>query len=67
MKMNLGKIKAFSKRLAKSTAGQGMVEYILILVVVVAIVMVMKDRLKQYVSEDMFNNLKGQIDNTMNQ
>ncbi len=32
------KMKSFSKRLLKNNKGQGMVEYILILVVVVAIV-----------------------------
>lgn len=67
MKLNMGKIKGFSKRLAKSQRGQGMVEYILILVVVVAIVMAMKDKLKTYISGEMFDNLKGQIENTMNQ
>lgn len=58
-------IKSFSKRLIKNRKGQGMVEYILMLVVVVAIVMVMKDKLKTYVTENMFNSLSGQIDSVM--
>lgn len=67
MKLNMNRIKAFSKRLAKSQRGQGMVEYILILVVVVAIVMMMKEKLKGYIGGEMFNNLTGQIDRTMNE
>lgn len=58
--------KAFSKRLMKNTKGQGMVEYILILVVVVAIVMSMKSKLKSFIENDMFSNLTGQINDTMN-
>lgn len=38
------KMKSFSKRLLKNKSGQGMVEYILLLVVVVGIVMFMKGR-----------------------
>lgn len=63
---NPNKIKSFSKRLLKNNRGQGMVEYILILVVVVAIVMAMKGQLKDYVTKDMFSNLTGQINDTMN-
>lgn len=58
-------IKSFSKRLLKSAKGQGMVEYILMLVVVVAIVFAMKDKLKDYVSGDMFNSLTSQIEGVM--
>lgn len=66
----MNKLKSFSKRFlktVKNNRGQGMVEYILILVVVVAIVMAMKGQLKEYVSKDMFNNLTGQIGNVMDQ
>lgn len=62
----MNKLKSFSKRLLKNTKGQGMVEYILILVVVVAIVMAMKGQLKSYVSGQMFDSLTGQINDVMN-
>lgn len=58
-------IKSFSKRLLKNNKGQGMVEYILILVVVVAVVMAIKPMLKDYVQGSMFENLKSQIGNVM--
>lgn len=55
------KMKSFSKRLLGNNKGQGMVEYILILVVVVAIVAAVKGKLSSYVQNDMFNSLKDQI------
>lgn len=63
----MNKFKQFSKRLMKNNKGQGMVEYILLLVVVVAIVMALKPAISQYVQGDMFENLKGQITGVMNQ
>jgi Flp pilus assembly pilin Flp len=39
--------KSFSKRLLKNRAGQGATEYILLLVVVVALVMMFKDQIKK--------------------
>lgn len=66
----MNKIKSFSKRFfktVKNNRGQGMVEYILMLVVVVAIVMVTKERLKSYVTESLLPNLTGQVDGVMNQ
>ncbi|HRO67641.1 MAG TPA: Flp1 family type IVb pilin [Pseudobdellovibrionaceae bacterium] len=59
------KLKQFSKRLMKNNKGQGMVEYILLLVVVVAIVVALKEPLSNYVQGDMFENLKGQIGRVM--
>lgn len=61
----MNKFKQFSKRLMKNNKGQGMVEYILLLVVVVAVVFLMKDKMKEYVSGEMFENLKGQIGGVM--
>lgn len=61
----MNKFKSFSKRLLKNRKGQGMVEYILILVVVVAIVMAAKPILTQYVEGSMLENLKEQIGNAM--
>lgn len=55
------KLKSFSKRLMKNNKGQGMVEYILLLVVVVAIVMAVKPIFSSYVQGDLFENLKAQI------
>ncbi|MBX3041944.1 MAG: hypothetical protein KF789_14655 [Bdellovibrionaceae bacterium] len=62
----MNKFKQFSKRLMKNKSGQGMVEYILLLVVVVAIVVLMKDKLSTYVSGDMFNSLTEKIGGVMN-
>lgn len=61
----MNKFKSFSKRLLKNRKGQGMVEYILILVVVVAIVMAVKEPLKAYVGGDMMETLKSAIGNAM--
>jgi Flp pilus assembly pilin Flp len=44
-------IKSFSKRLLKSRSGQGATEYILLLVVVVALVVMFKERIKTAVGE----------------
>jgi Flp pilus assembly pilin Flp len=63
--LSMNKFKSFSKRLLKNSKGQGMVEYILILTVVVAIVLAMKGQLKNYVSGEMFSNLTGQLGNVM--
>ncbi|KYG60724.1 Flp1 family type IVb pilin [Bdellovibrio bacteriovorus] len=41
------KFKNFSKNLLKNKQGQGATEYILLLVVVVALVVMFKDRIKQ--------------------
>ncbi len=59
------KLKAFSKRLISNNKGQGMVEYILILVVVVAIILAVKGKLKGMVEGDMFEDLKSKIGNVM--
>nr|BFD58015.1 hypothetical protein CKG001_01220 [Bdellovibrio sp. CKG001]BFD61442.1 hypothetical protein BdHM001_01230 [Bdellovibrio sp. HM001]BFD65174.1 hypothetical protein HAGR004_01960 [Bdellovibrio sp. HAGR004] len=40
------KFKNFSKKLLKNEAGQGATEYILLLVVVVALVVLFKDKIK---------------------
>jgi Flp pilus assembly pilin Flp len=63
----MNKFKSFSKRLLKNTKGQGMVEYILLLVVVVAIVFAMKGKLTQYVEGDMFKSLQDKVSGVMNQ
>ena len=54
------KLKTFSKRLMKNDRGQGMVEYILLLVVVVAIVVIMKDRFKGQ-AEEWFSSMANQV------
>lgn len=46
------------KSVLKNTRGQGMVEYILILVVVVAIVLAVKEPLKNYVTGDLMEKLR---------
>lgn len=64
----MNKIKSFSKRFfktVKNNKGQGMVEYILMLVVVVAIVMLTKERLKSYVTDSLLPSLTGSIDGAM--
>ncbi|MBX2987976.1 MAG: hypothetical protein KF802_08760 [Bdellovibrionaceae bacterium] len=61
----MNQIKSFSKRLLKNTKGQGMVEYILLLVVVVAIVMAMKTPLTKYAA-DYIEQLNGKIGNVFN-
>lgn len=46
MKKFRNKFKNFSKKLWKNESGQGATEYILLLVVVVALVMLFKDKIK---------------------
>lgn len=57
----MNKLKSFSKRVLKNNRGQGMVEYILLLVVVVAIVMALKGKLTSYVEGDLFNSMKDKV------
>lgn len=57
----MNKFKSFSKRVLKNNRGQGMVEYILLLVVVVAIVMALKGKLTTYVEGDLFNGMKEKV------
>ena len=45
------KFKNFSKSLLKSKAGQGATEYILLLVVVVSLVIIFKDKIKSAVTD----------------
>lgn len=56
----MNKLKTFSKKLMKNNKGQGMVEYILLLVVVVAIVMVAKQPLMDR-ANDILSSLQGKI------
>jgi len=44
------KFKSFSKNLLKNQSGQGATEYILLLVVVVALVMMFKNQIKETMS-----------------
>jgi|JI61114BRNA_FD_contig_31_7469512_length_451_multi_4_in_0_out_0_2 Flp pilus assembly pilin Flp len=60
--MQLKKLKSFSKRLLKNNKGQGMVEYILLLVVIVAIATIFKTPITNAVSEKV-NSLKESIGN----
>jgi Flp pilus assembly pilin Flp len=54
------KFKNYSKKLLKNNAGQGATEYILLLVVVVALVVMFKDQIKTTM-QDKINDLKGAI------
>lgn len=54
------KLTGFSKKLLKNEGGQGMVEYILLLVVIVAIVMLFKGQIKTAV-EGKVSELKDAI------
>lgn len=54
------KFKKFTKRMLKNESGQGATEYILLLVVVVAIVIVFKDKIRETVTEKV-GNLSSQI------
>ena len=53
-------LKKKSKRLFRNEKGQGMVEYILLLVIVVALVSIFKDNIKQTVT-DKITSLKEMI------
>lgn len=59
------KMKSFSKRLLKNDRGQGMVEYILLMVVVVGIVMLMKGQFQSQAGS-WFDSMAGQIQNVLN-
>lgn len=52
--------RSFSNRLRKSESGQGATEYILLLVVVVALVLLFKNNIKDTMTEKI-NQLKEQI------
>lgn len=54
------KFKSFSKKLFKNQRGQGATEYILLLVVVVALVMMFKNQIKQTM-EGKLGDLQGMI------
>lgn len=54
------KFKNFSKNLLKNKSGQGATEYILLLVVVVALVLMFKDRIRSTM-EGKIGELEGQI------
>lgn len=56
----MSKFKNFSKKLFKNKSGQGATEYILLLVVVVTLVMIFKDNIKQTVT-DKVKELSGNI------
>ncbi|AHI04611.1 hypothetical protein BDW_00505 [Bdellovibrio bacteriovorus W] len=45
------KFKKFTKRMLKNESGQGATEYILLLVVVVALVMIFKEQIKSTVTD----------------
>lgn len=53
-------VKSFSKRLLKNESGQGATEYILLLVVVVALVMMFKTQIKTAL-DGKLSNLKDSI------
>jgi Flp pilus assembly pilin Flp len=57
------KFKNFSKNLLKNRSGQGATEYILLLVVVVALVLMFKDQIKTTVSSKIseLQNMIGQV------
>lgn len=54
------KFKNFSKKLLKNRSGQGATEYILLLVVVVALVVMFKDQIKTTMN-DKIGELNGMI------
>lgn len=54
------KFKNFSRKLLKNQSGQGATEYILLLVVVVALVVMFKDQIKTTVSSKI-SELQGNI------
>lgn len=54
-------VKSFFKRLWKEESGQGATEYILLLVVVVAVAMLFRDQIQEAVN-DRLGQLRGQLD-----
>ena len=56
----MNKFKNFSKKLLKNKSGQGATEYILLLVVVVTLVIMFKDRIKTTM-DSKINDLKDGI------
>lgn len=58
------KFKNFSKKLLKNQSGQGATEYILLLVVVVALVLMFKNQIKETVSNKIseLNGMIGSVD-----
>lgn len=56
----MNKLKTFTKRLLKNKKGQGMVEYILLLVVVVAVVTMFKTEIMSVVTQKI-GDLKSSI------
>lgn len=56
------KFKNFSKNLLKNKSGQGATEYILLLVVVVALVLMFKDRIRGTMEGKI-----GELENSINQ
>ncbi|MNL25936.1 hypothetical protein D3C87_1474380 [compost metagenome] len=57
------KFKNFSRKLLKNKSGQGATEYILLLVVVVALVLMFKNQIKETVSGKIseLNDMIGQV------
>jgi Flp pilus assembly pilin Flp len=58
--MNMESMKQFSKRVLKEESAQGATEYILLLVAVVAVVVLFKDRIKTQIDQ-LIGRLEGQI------
>lgn len=58
--MNMESMKQFSKRVLKEESAQGATEYILLLVAVVAVVVLFKDRIKTQI-DGLIGRLEGQI------
>ncbi len=59
-------IKKFANTLWKDESAQGATEYILLLVAVVAVVLIFKDKIRGIV-EGMLSNLQGNINGAMGQ
>ncbi|MFK8136834.1 MAG: Flp family type IVb pilin [Bdellovibrionales bacterium] len=55
------KVKKFLKRLVKEESGQGATEYILLLVAVVAVLAIFKDRILAVVENDLLGQLESNI------
>lgn len=56
----MNSFKKYSKRLLKNQKGQGMVEYVLLLVIVVGLIMLFKGQIRDTVSTKI-EDLKGMI------